>query len=128
MTQRKNVLQKFGSFYNRLSPQEQSDLMTLMSAYRGPDVDYGYLRATKDPKSLTTAKIRAMIFKYCTIKIDFSGDKTFVDSLDGSPEINQTPITKEDLEYMDKFTPRLGGHFRSHISRAVDVIKSLNEL
>jgi hypothetical protein len=118
MTKRKNVLQKFGSFFDRLNEKEQCQLLNLMSAVRGPDIPDEYDRV----KWNTTAVIRSRLLKYTNVKIEKLCDNGYFlqDPLPGMLINSEGTI---DLSVLPEH-----GHFRGHINRAYEALFALGEL
>lgn len=122
MTKKKNVLQKFGSFYNRLLDEERKQLIDLFSAWRGPDSQ------DESIKTRTSAKVRAAILKYTDTKFRLgdSSDKYYIDTYDifnrpCSCEVNKKPLSHSDIYLGDS-------HFSTHISVAYEHLRKMGEL
>jgi hypothetical protein len=118
MTKRKNILQKFGKFFDRLDMEEKVGILTLISAFRGPDNNDDAL------KWKTTAIIRARLLKYSTIEIDSfisSGDYRFLASPIALMLNQKGKLEEPKLSIKNQ-------HFSVHVGQAYDVLKKLDEL
>ncbi len=122
MTKRKNILQKFGSFYNRLDKTERRQLIDLMSCWRGPD------DSNSKVKTNTSAKIRAYIMKYVAgVTTEENCGKTFIQSEDfGSTQINREPLTLNNVHGNED--KAISPHFSGHMKRAYEILEDLGEL
>ena len=122
MTKRKNILQKFQTFLNRLNPGEINQLHTLMAAWRGPDSENSEL------KTKYTAKIRATILgeelMENTHKDTYGSQKYFINEPSGGFEVNDEPLTEDDKEQIWKET---AGHYASHTGEAIKLLLKLQE-
>jgi len=114
---KKNVLQKFGKFYDSLSDDERRQIMDLLSCWRGPDSE------DQEMKTRTSAKIRYEILKY--VKTPMPAEKmlgrTYWLHTFSSCEFNAEKLTSNDVEICT-------GHFRAHLSAAYHILKEIGEL
>ena len=124
MTARKNLLQKFGTFMTKLTPQEQLQMSQLMSAWRGPDDQ------NETYKTNATAVIRQIMLKYVEPKKIYNGLGSLESKHFWCPLQNDgwwLEVNSKSLETINLPWSNISVHFRAHIYQAKSVLEDLKE-
>ena len=117
MTKKKNVVEKFKTWFTRLPPDETRQLYDLLCLLRGPDSSPKRVFSTVDAKIATTQRVRHIL------GVDYDSVPDTNGRVSG-PASTDAPFqpTESILETVEKYS---NPHFVGHVK---DALKTLVEL
>ncbi len=116
MTKKKDVVQKFKTFFTNLNVEDRKRLYDILAAVRGPDT-----YDVNDIKYRTTGRIRYLLGLTRGTIINNGVDGFITDFCPGS---NSEPFEKMEklLQLLDEF---VSNHYREHVIAALKHLQTL---